>query len=143
MLEAHSPFIYQKNDSMKPKIAIVDDDTIFQFTTKIKIQKLGLASNIQIFNDGEEIMDYLIKVESIEIPDIILLDINMPMMDGWDFLEEYKKHLGASDSKIKIYMLSSSINPVDVDKAKSNKLVDDYIIKPIKDEDLFRIFEKS
>jgi CheY-like chemotaxis protein len=128
---------------MNPKIAIVDDDTIFQFTTKVKIQKLGLASNIQIFNDGEEIMDYLIKVESIECPDIILLDINMPMMDGWDFLEEYKKHLGGSESKIKIYMLSSSINPVDVDKAKSNKLVDDYIIKPIKDEDLFRIFEKS
>jgi CheY-like chemotaxis protein len=128
---------------MNPKIAIVDDDTIFQFTTKVKIQKLGLASNIQIFNDGEEIMDYLIKVESIESPDIILLDINMPMMDGWDFLEEYEKHLGGSESKIKIYMLSSSINPVDVDKAKSNKLVDDYIIKPIKDEDLFRIFEKS
>jgi CheY-like chemotaxis protein len=128
---------------MNPKIAIVDDDTIFQFTTKVKIQKLGLASNIQIFNDGEEIMDYLIKVESIECPDIILLDINMPMMDGWDFLEEYEKHLGGSESKIKIYMLSSSINPVDVDKAKSNKLVDDYIIKPIKDEDLFRIFEKS
>ena len=70
------------------------------------------AHNIQIFNDGEEIMDYLIKVESIECPDIILLDINMPMMDGWDFLEEYEKHLGGSESKIKIYMLRSTEGPI-------------------------------
>ena len=128
---------------MKPRLAIVDDDTIFQFTTKVKIQKLGYTSDIHIFNDGEEIMNYIKSPDNSEPFDIILLDINMPIMDGWDFLEAYNSYLGNEESKIKIFMLSSSINPVDVNKAKSHSLVNDYIIKPIKDEDLSQIFSTN
>lgn len=126
---------------MKPRIAIVDDDSIFQFSTKVKIQKLELASEIIIFNDGEEILEFLKSDKKKSSIDIILLDINMPMLDGWDFLEEYAKLQVENDLHHTIYMLSSSINPVDVEKAKNNKWVEDYIIKPIKDEDLGKIFK--
>ena len=125
---------------MKPTIAIVDDDSIFQFTTKVKLQKLALTSDIQIFNDGEEILDYIKDENNSKALDIILLDINMLMLDGWDFLEVYDKLALSSEQKQKIFMLSSSINPVDVEKAKNNKWVIDYITKPISDDDLHRIF---
>ena len=125
---------------MKPTIAIVDDDSIFQFTTKVKLQKLALTSDIQIFNDGEEILDYIKDENNSKALDIILLDINMLMLDGWDFLEVYDKLALSSEQKHKIFMLSSSINPVDVEKAKNNKWVIDYITKPISDDDLHRIF---
>lgn len=126
---------------MKPTIAIVDDDSIFQFTTKVKLQKLALSSKILIFNDGEEILEFIKSEANASQIDIILLDINMPMLDGWDFLDLYDKLTPENQANHKIYMLSSSINPIDVDKAKKNKWVQDYITKPISDEDLHRIFD--
>ena len=125
---------------MNKKVAIIDDDSIFQFTTKVKFEKLELASEVLIFNDGEEILDY-IKVTAIEdLPSILLLDINMPIEDGWDFLELYKDVEEKKRNRMEIHMLSSSINPEDVKKAKNNKFVIDYITKPIRDEDLTKIF---
>ena len=121
------------------KIAIVDDDGIFQFTTKVKIEKLQLASSIQIFNDGDEVFKYLQEAEQDQWPDVILLDINMPIVDGWDFLELYRGLPDDLHEHISIFMLSSSINPVDVDKAKENKFVKEYVTKPIKDEVLISI----
>lgn len=121
------------------KIAIVDDDSIFQFTTKVKIEKLQLASSIEIFNDGDEIYKHLQEAEKEEWPDIVLLDINMPIVDGWDFLEMYRDLSPELHNHISIFMLSSSINPVDVDKAKENEFVKEYVTKPIKDEVLSSI----
>jgi CheY-like chemotaxis protein len=124
---------------MIERVAIVDDDSIFQFTTKVKIEKLQLAKEVIIFHDGEEIFEFLRDEAQEKHPDILLLDINMPMVDGWDFLELYIGIDKDKKSKIKIFMLSSSINPVDVKKASENEFVKDYITKPIKDEDLIRI----
>lgn len=123
------------------KVAIVDDDNIFQFTTKIKIEKLLLAEEVLVFNDGEEIFNYLKETDVVDLPSIVLLDINMPMVDGWDFLELFKSVDEEKQKGIKIFMLSSSINPVDVEKAKENKFVHDYITKPIRDDDLNKIFK--
>lgn len=123
------------------KVAIVDDDNIFQFTTKIKIEKLLLAKEVLVFNDGEEIFNYLKETDVNDLPSILLLDINMPLVDGWDFLELYKSVDEEKQKGIKIFMLSSSINPVDVEKAKENQHVLDYITKPIRDDDLSKIFK--
>ena len=123
------------------KVAIVDDDNIFQFTTKIKIEKLMLAEEVMVFNDGEEIYNYLNETAAADLPNILLLDINMPMVDGWDFLELYKNVEAEKQKGIKIFMLSSSINPVDVEKARDNDFVHDYITKPIREEDLNKIFK--
>ena len=121
------------------RIAIVDDDNIFQFTTKVKIEKLNLADEIKIFNDGEEIFDYVNSSDPEDLPRIILLDINMPITDGWDFLKLYEGISSSKKELIKIYMLSSSINPVDVEKAKAHPDIVKYITKPIRDEVLGEI----
>lgn len=122
------------------KVAIIDDDDIFQFTTKVKFEKLELASEVLIFNDGEEAMDYLHVTDVADLPDILLLDINMPIVDGWDFLEMYSELDSVKRGSMEIHMLSSSINPEDVKRAEDNKFVRDYITKPIRDEDLTKIF---
>lgn len=121
------------------KIAIVDDDSIFQFTTKVKIEKLQLAKDISIFNDGEEIFEFLKSCSQEEWPDILLLDINMPLVDGWDFLELYEGLDQAIKDHIKIFMLSSSINPVDLEKAEEHPHIQRYVTKPIKDDILKEI----
>jgi CheY-like chemotaxis protein len=127
---------------MIKKVAIIDDDIIFQFTTKVKFEKLKLAEQVLIFSDGEEALDFLKSASIEDIPEIVLLDINMPILDGWDFLEELKSLDIETIKKIEIHMLSSSINPEDVRRAEANEHVVDYITKPISDVDLTRIFRK-
>jgi CheY-like chemotaxis protein len=122
------------------KVAIVDDDSIFQFTTKIKIEKGKLATEVLFFNDGEEIINYISNTPPNQLPELILLDINMPIIDGWDFINFYKEVPKAKRDKIKIFMISSSINPDDVRRAEESPFISDYITKPIKDKDLSKIF---
>ena len=95
------------------KIAIIDDDSIFQLTTKAKLKKLGLADEIMSFSDGEEAFEFLRFAEPLELPNIIFLDINMPIVDGWDFIELFKTFPDQNRDQMMIFMLSSSINPVD------------------------------
>lgn len=76
---------------MPKKVAIIDDDSIFQFTTKVKFEKLKLASEVLIFNDGEEILEYINATPIEDLPSILLLDINMPIVDGWDFFRDVQR----------------------------------------------------
>ncbi|WP_158973643.1 response regulator [Cellulophaga sp. L1A9] len=123
---------------------IVDDDDIYQFTIKKTINSLDLAKNIIAFSDGEEALDYMIKNlhNDEELPDIILLDINMPIMDGYQFMEEYVKIKPKLGKKITIYMVSSSVDPIDIERAKRISEISDYIIKPIKKGKLKSIVDK-
>ena len=68
------------------------------------------------------------------LPDIIFLDISMPIMDGWEFLEEYEQIEAQFEKKIKLYMFSSSISPHDMERAKQFSAVLDFIIKPLSKE---------
>ncbi len=122
-------------------IGVVDDDDIYQFTIKRTMELLNLAKKVHVFSDGEEALDFILEnVKNVQIlPDIILLDINMPIMDGFQFMEEYVKIKNKSDKKIKIYMVSSSVDPVDMEKAKKIKDICDYIIKPIWPDQLTEI----
>lgn len=122
-------------------ILVVDDDDIYQFTIKRTIEILKLADKIHSFSDGEGALSFLTEnMENHEaLPDIILLDINMPIMDGFQFIEEYSKIRPKSGKKIKIYMVSSSVDPVDIDKAKRIEDIHDYIVKPIQPEHLSSI----
>ena len=99
---------------MIKKVAIIDDDTIFQFTTKITIERLKLAEEVLFFEDGGVIHNYIEETPIDDLPEILLLDINMPITDGWDFLEMYEGVEESKRERMKVYMLSSSINPVDV-----------------------------
>ena len=124
---------------MSKKVAIIDDDEIFQFTTKIKFEKLGLVEDVMIFNDGEEAMQFIQSGNKEDMPEILLLDINMPIVDGWDFLELFEKVPKEKKQMMEILMLSSSINPDDVKRAEANAYVVDYITKPVSDADVKKI----
>jgi CheY-like chemotaxis protein len=124
---------------MIKKVAIIDDDTIFQFTTKVTIERLKLAEEVVFFEDGGAIHSFIQETAIEDLPEILLLDINMPITDGWDFLELYKDVEEAKREKMKVFMLSSSINPVDVNLARDNPFVLEYVTKPISDLVLQRI----
>ena len=115
-------------------ICVIDDDDIYQFTIVKMLKSIDLNKEISLFSDGEEALEFLIDnlYNDEELPDIIFLDINMPIMDGFQFMEEYVKIKPKLNKKITIYMVSSSVDPVDIEKAKNISDISDYIIKPIK-----------
>ena len=123
---------------------IIDDDDIYQFTIKKTIKALNLAQNIMAFSDGEEALNFMIENlnKDEELPDVILLDINMPIMDGFQFMEEYIKIKPKLGKKITIYMVSSSVDMTDLARAKKISEISDYIIKPIKKGKIKAIIEK-
>ncbi|SFD05240.1 response regulator [Algibacter pectinivorans] len=113
---------------------VVDDDDIYQYTIKKTIQSLDFDNSVIAFSDGEEAINFMIENlnKEDELPDIILLDINMPIMDGFQFMEEYIKIKPNLGKKITIYMVSSSVDNADLERAKKISEISDYIIKPIK-----------
>lgn len=132
-------------DAPSPIVALVDDDYIFQLTASRLLKAVDASANVLQFSNGEEALRYLNDhaEEESKLPDILLLDINMPHVDGWMFLNDYAQLKGKLSKKIKIYMVSSSIDPVDMNRAKSNQSVEDYIIKPISREGFRQLISQS
>ena len=126
-----------------PIIGIIDDDTIYQFILTSIINKNKLAESILSFSDGEKAIQYLTnnKTKKEKIPDVLFLDVNMPIMDGWMFIEEYARIKKDIIKKIVVFMLSSSVNPIDIERAGKISEISNYIIKPIKLEEVRKIFE--
>lgn len=124
-------------------ICIIDDDEVYQFTVTKNIQSNNLAKKILVFSDGEEALDFLNANigDNESVPDVIFLDINMPIMDGWQFLEEYVLLKPRIGKKVTLYMVSSSVDPADTERAKKIEAVSDYIIKPITPEQLSGIID--
>lgn len=122
-------------------IFLIDDDTTFAFLTKRIILKTGIVTKINEFGDGQDAIEFLEKnIDHTEVlPDVIFLDLNMPIMDGWEFLEEYVTFEQKINKKIKLYIVSSSISPHDIERAKHFSVVTDFIIKPIIKEKFIEI----
>jgi len=112
---------------------LIDDDEIFQFIMKNTIAEVSPDIKIKFFSDGEKGIDFLKQNlgAAINLPDIILLDVNMPFMDGWEFLHEYKSLQTELKKEISIYLLTSSNNPQDIAKAKEISTLSGYLVKPI------------
>ncbi|MCK8522274.1 response regulator [Aquimarina sp. D1M17] len=115
---------------------IIDDDPIFVFGVKKIMEIIGFCKNLMVFQNGEEALNNLKAIISNneKLPDVILLDLNMPILDGWQFLDEFIKI--PCEKKIIIYIVSSSVDPQDILKAKTYELVSDYIVKPVTVEKL-------
>lgn len=126
---------------------IIDDDTIYVSLIKKIIKAKSLCENLIIFNDGKQSIDYfealLENLEEERIPDIIFLDLNMPVMDGWQFLDRFTKIKNKFGKLITLYIVSSSIYPEDINRAKSLETVEDYLIKPVIISDLAKLFGKT
>jgi len=115
-------------------ILLVDDDEINNFISVKLIRKTLLNTEIKTCLNGKLAIDLLTDIQDSspdEMPDFILLDINMPTMNGWEFLDEYIRLGLDPDGKVKIYIISSSVFNNDINKAKSYPLVKDFISKPL------------
>jgi CheY-like chemotaxis protein len=114
-------------------ITIVDDDEIAGFLTKKIIEQTHLVEKIKVFSSPIEAIEFLnANLNNPDtLPEIILLDLNMPIMDGWGFIEEYIKLKPRLGKKISLYLLSSSISPEDIIKAHEIGEISDYIVKPV------------
>ena len=113
---------------------LVDDSEIDNLIHEKIIESTEFAENILIFDDGQEALNYLASHQETEeeLPEIVFLDINMPEMDGFEFLEDFEKFPDTVKNKCKIIMLSSSISPKDIDRAASSRYVKKYLNKPLK-----------
>ncbi len=117
---------------------VIDDDEFFQFIIERILFKINPAIKIESYNDGEEgIIAIKEKLQArTSLPDVVLLDINMPYMNGWGFMEEFKKIEGKINKQIQIYMLTSSNDPDDLAKAKRISELSGYMVKPVTEEEL-------
>jgi len=122
-------------------IWVIDDDPIFQIIVNKIIKKSELFLNVSSFSNGKEAINALKNsLEKKEIlPNIILLDINMPIMDGWEFMEEMMLLKAQINEPINIYIVSSSIAVEDKNKAKNYPEIIAYLSKPINNNDLILI----
>ena len=117
-------------------VMLVDDDHNDNFFHEREIRKTNRATVIITKNTGRAALDYLkLKKDGNDMhPDLIFLDINMPGMNGWDFLEEYNRLEKELQSHAIIIMLSSSKNPEDEARGKTWSFVSDFIKKPLTKE---------
>ncbi len=115
---------------------LVDDDDIYRFLTGKIIKESHLVDKVWMYTNGQEAIESLSKsIQSNEkLPQIILLDLTMPVMDGWEFLDEFNVLKSYTDELISIYIVSSSISPKDIAKVQEYKSVKDFVIKPITKE---------
>jgi CheY-like chemotaxis protein len=135
---------YQKNNFMRKKlnnILLIDDDPDDNFFHQIIIKKMNMVHNIDVVTDGVKALEYLKRENQVQ-PELIFLDINMPRMNGWEFLAEYKKADIKSKSKIIIMILTTSANPDDLQKAKEIEEVSGFETKPLSPESLTSILNE-
>ncbi|MEK7432254.1 MAG: response regulator [Cyanobacteriota bacterium] len=122
-------------------IMLIDDDENDNFFHERAIKKANLDISVIEKTTAMSALEYL-KSNNKTIPDLIFLDINMPCMNGWEFLDQYILLDKELKSQIVIVMLTTSCNPDDIEKAKSNNLISEYITKPLTHDMVESIKEK-
>ena len=122
---------------------LVDDNDTDNFISKRIIEITEFSDNVIVKNSGKSALDYLLENEGSadNIPDIIFLDINMPIVDGFVFLYEYEKFGNAIKDKCRVIILSSSDNKRDIDKIINNDFVIKFVTKPLTEKTLEEIRE--
>ena len=134
------PFMKCKSMSKKlSTVLLIDDDEPTNYLNKLIIEETGCAEKIKVVQSGNEAIKYLAHTgKKVPPPELIFLDINMPAMDGWEFLEEYKK---ISKGKVVMFMLTTSLNPDDEERSKMIKEISGFKNKPLTKEIVLEILE--
>ncbi len=122
-------------------ILLIDDNPEDNRFHQIIIKQMDITNSIQFAENGLEALEYL-KNENQIIPEIIFLDINMPKMNGWEFLEEYKHLTEKQKAKTVIVMLTTSLNPDDEKKAKLIQEITGFRTKSLTEEMLIEIIDQ-
>jgi CheY-like chemotaxis protein len=128
---------------MVNKILVIDDDDVFIFLAKNTVHKLYPNLTFLSFADGERALQFFNEnsIKEDELPEIILLDINMPYLDGWGFMNEFNKIMANINKKVLVYIASSSNSKSDYDKALNLQGIAGYVVKPILKDDFKKLIE--
>lgn len=126
-------------------VMLIDDNEIDNLINQKMIEAASITKYIYTHTGARSAIEFLKNIEKLEdisdqiLPDVIFLDIDMPLMDGFQFLDEFEKLQDTTKNKCKIVMLTSSINPQDVNKSKDYAYVKKYINKPLSQENLEKL----
>ncbi|GGI24873.1 response regulator [Pedobacter mendelii] len=122
---------------MNYETLIIDDDDIALFLHETILQDCGFANELKTFNKAQHALAYIESYQNSAVKYLIFLDINMPVMNGWRFLEALENYPNSAD--IKVIMVTSSIEKSDKERAMSVKFVNAYLEKPLKQEQIRKL----
>lgn len=129
------------------KILLVDDDSTSNFLTQMILEDLQVTDAIIVKKNGQEALDYINEIclqKNEDCPELIFLDINMPIMDGFELLDELQRlnKLHNPDNPITVVLLTTSNNPKDIEKAKTYDITY-YIEKPLTEDSIRHLLSKT
>jgi len=129
---------------MKKIAYLIDDDEIYVFLVKKTLGRMMPDLEIEVYTDGLQAINQLkaIKGNLDLLPDMIMLDLNMPVMDGWEFLDEYDPMRNSLGKENLLYVVSSSVTPHEIERSKNISSVIEFITKPISREKFTQLLER-
>ena len=126
-------------------VLLIDDDEPTNFFNQMIVEESGCAAQVRTIQGGQEALEYLLNTSDeagMPRPDLIFLDINMPAMNGWEFLEKYKSLSHENKGRVMVVMLTTSLFPEDKSKAEDLPEVSGFENKPLTPEKLERILKQ-
>ena len=118
-------------------VMLIDDNEIDNFINQKMIEGCGFSNNVYVHTTGESALEFYKSLSQAgniaadQFPRVIFLDINMPMMDGFQFLNSFEKIVASQSLPLKVVMLTTSVIPTDIEKAKNIKFVSVFLNKPL------------
>jgi CheY-like chemotaxis protein len=118
---------------MLKRILYIEDDPVTAMLFKMIIRKNEFSETIDVCEDGMKALDYFenLKISKEEPPQVLFLDLNMPVLTGWEFLDIFKTRFSNDFPNLKILVVSSSVDPTDLQLANNNPMVMSFLSKPI------------
>jgi CheY-like chemotaxis protein len=119
---------------------VIDDDTIYQMLVKRMVEKNHPGVSVDAYLNGKTAFEAFVRRyqsgDDVKLPDVVFLDINMPVMNGWEFLNSVLKSVPEKKITSTIYIVSSSIDRSDFEKAENYAIISKYLVKPVTKNDL-------